>query len=178
LLLFDNDDPARPVIVDVVIAAPDEPATEPIFEADRARRNSEDREQSPSPSATLATILRIEAGLVVIDADERGEVVARSAIVLRNLKDPVVVLTVTGHPPVIIGQLYEDVLLQPGTADGANILLKGRRVTIEADTELLLKAGGSVLQLDARGKVSTTGEHIVSRARGTNRVQGGSIHLN
>ena len=34
------------------------------------------------------------------------------------------------------------------------------------------------IALDARGKAVTTAESIVSRARGTNKVQGGSVHLN
>jgi hypothetical protein len=178
LLLFENDDPARPVIVDVVIPASDEPVTEARSADDGPDEGAMESEQAPQVSVSIANILAVRDGCVTVEDGSGTESRARTAIVLRNLKDPVVVLAVPGHLPVVIGQLYKDVLLQPGAADKADISLKGGRVTIEADTELVLKAGGSVLRLDSRGKVSTTGEHIVSRARGTNKVQGGSIHLN
>jgi hypothetical protein len=51
-------------------------------------------------------------------------------------------------------------------------------VVIEADVELVLKAGPCSLHFDARGKAVTTADQIVSRARDTNKVQGGSVQLN
>jgi hypothetical protein len=178
LLLFDNDDPARPVIVDVVIPASDQPVTEPSFADEGPDDRTVNSERAPQVPVRIANILAVRDGYVAVDDGAGAEVLARTAIVLRNVRDQVVLLAVPGHSPVVIGQLHENVLLQPEAADSAHIALKGGRITIEADTELVLKAGGSVLQLDSRGKVSTTGEHIVSRAQGTNKVQGGSIHLN
>jgi hypothetical protein len=61
---------------------------------------------------------------------------------------------------------------------GAEVVLSGSRVKIEADVELILQAGACRITLDGRGKAVTTADQIVSRARGANKVQGGSVQLN
>jgi hypothetical protein len=109
---------------------------------------------------------------------ETSQLKVRSAITLRNLKDPVVVLLLEEHPSVIIGQLYDQVPIEPSGGSDADVVLKGARVLIEADIELVLKSGACRIQLDAHGKAVTVANQIVSRARETNKVQGGSVQLN
>ena len=103
---------------------------------------------------------------------------AKTAIPLRNLKDVVVLLSFADGSSIILGQLYPTVTVEPEGGAGADVLLKGNTVRIEADVELILTAGACRVELDARGKAVTTADHIVSRARGTNKVQGGSVRLN
>jgi len=165
LLVFENDDPSLPVIVDVVVANP-LPAPSP----ERA---------TISVQAKVARIVDVAADVVFVEPswDERCRIEARTAIVLRNYEDPVIVLPCADGTSVIVGQLYPSIPAGQGHASD-EIILKGTRVRIEADLELVLKSGGCVVHLDSRGKAVTTADQIVSRARGNNKVQGGSVQLN
>ena len=80
--------------------------------------------------------------------------------------------------PVVVGQLYTSAVLDAKESVDAEIRLKGSRVVIEADEELLLISGGCKIHLDARGKVVTTADQVVSRARASNKVQGGCVQIN
>ena len=51
------------------------------------------------------------------------------------------------------------------------MVLKGRRVRIEAETEVVLTAGQTQIHLDARGKAVTTADQVVSRAPGRTRFR-------
>jgi hypothetical protein len=183
LLVFEEDDPSRPVIVDVVMEELSQ-----VPDADAVLATAVDRAVSPGASAdgwpTLVayatTIVGVEANAVLVHSQVVGEgpVKAATAIVLRNLKDPVVVVMLSSGSAVVVGQIYSSVPVEPAGGDGADVSLRAARVTIEADSELILRAGGCEIRLDARGKAATTADTIVSRARGTNKVQGGSVHLN
>ena len=121
----------------------------------------------------------VKTAVMVEDIANAGQpFAARTAVTLRNLKDPVVVLRCTGGAAVIVGQVYPCIPVEPAGGDGADVLLKGNRVRIEADVELVLAVGACRIQLDARGKAVTAADQIVSRARGCNKVQGGPVQLN
>lgn len=183
LLVFEDNDPARPVIVDVVC---DDGEERPMDEvpAPEMSRNGHDTESSEAAIAgavlLLARIVGVESDLVLVEdcSATSAPFRARTAIVLRNLKDPVLALRFPDGSAVLIGQLYPSVPLEPTGAEGAEVVLAGDRVRIEAATELILKAGACTVRLDARGKLVSTAEQIVSRARGANKVQGGSVQLN
>lgn len=72
--------------------------------------------------------------------------------------------------PVIVG------LMSPPTVVNGGEL--PRQVRIEASEELVLECGRARLGLRADGKVSVHGEHLLSRATVTNKVQGGSVQIN
>jgi hypothetical protein len=184
LLVFEDDDPARPVIVDVVV-------DQPLDGTDRrlAIPNDEHRDLERTVaggdaevcSAGLARIVGIEAEVVMVERVDDATALpfgAKTAITLRNLKDPVVLLDLADGSSVIVGQVRPAVTVEPEGGSGAEVLLKGSTVRIEADIELILTAGACRVELDARGKAITTADHIVSRARGANKVQGGSVQLN
>jgi hypothetical protein len=97
---------------------------------------------------------------------------------LRNLKDAVLLEFLPGGEPVIVGQFFVGVPIEEAGVEGGEVVLKGRSVRIEAETEVILTAGGTQIHLDARGKAVTTADQVVSRARGANKVQGGSVQLN
>jgi hypothetical protein len=181
LLVFENDDPGRPVIVDIVSDFPDPvashetlPAAERVLPSSAAYRSA-----MTAVGAQLGRIVGVKADVILVELEDEihEPLEAKTAIVLRNLKDPVVLVT-AGDAAVIIGQLYPEICVETAGGDGADVTLKGTRITIEADVELVLKSGNCVLNLDARGKASTTADQIVSRARGANKVQGGSVQLN
>jgi hypothetical protein len=115
---------------------------------------------------------------VDFEGNKAGPRPARTTVPLRNLKDEVLIFVLPDGGAVIVGQLYAAVPIEaPGGAD-ADITLKGNRVRIEAETELVLVSGSCQIHLDSRGKAITTADHVVSRARGANKVQGGSVQLN
>lgn len=182
LLIFEDDDPARPVIMDVLLTKRNE------LEADHAngRLSIEDDNArssgaaSPAAAARVALITAVEEDGVIVQAIGEGTspMKARTAIRLRNLKDPVVVLVISERESVIVGQLYDRVPIEPEGGSDAEVILKGSRIKIEADVELVLQSGACRVQLDARGKVVTIANQIVSRARESNKVQGASIQLN
>ena len=49
---------------------------------------------------------------------------------------------------------------------------------IEAKSTLTLRCGKASVTLHADGRIAIRGEELLSRARGANRVQGGSVQLN
>lgn len=183
LLMFEEDDPSRPLILDVVV---DRPAAASASDAVALPRIeppgsvlANEPSSAPAVAARLATIAAVEEdGVLVRFAGESAIVKVTTAIVLRDLKDPVVVLPVPDAPPVIVAQVYARVPIAADGGSGAEVVLKGTRVRIEADAELVLKAGECTLHFDARGKAVTTANQIVSRARDSNKVQGGSVQLN
>ena len=200
LLVFEEDDPARPVIVDSVLDCagsaspqcearqiePETGASEVLISDEALGREppgSTPRAvhlHSAAQTAQVATIVGVEGDSVLIRVRAEGEatIKAKTAVTLRNLKDPVVVLSLADQQVVIVGQLHDRVPIDPAGAEGADVVLRGSRVVIEADVELVLKAGPCSLHFDARGKAVTTADQIVSRARDTNKVQGGSVQLN
>lgn len=183
LLVFEDNDPARPVIVDVVC---DDGEQQPIDEVPATEQSRSGHGTQGPEAATagavllLARVVGVESDLVVVEdcSASSAPFKARTAIVLRNLQDPVLALRLPDGSAVLVGQLYPTVPLEPTTAEGAEVVLAGDRVRIEAATELILTAGACTIRLDARGKLVSTAEHIVSRARGANKVQGGSVQLN
>ena len=53
-----------------------------------------------------------------------------------------------------------------------------RSVVIEAKKELTLRCGDSVIQLRRDGKLLVKGVEVVSRAKSTNKIKGGSVQIN
>jgi hypothetical protein len=166
-----------------------------LFDVVRARqRRSTSKERRIAPvapessprtlanagGACLGRIVAVQDGIVGVDfvGNPAGPVAARTTVPLRNLKDPVLLQLLPGGEPVIVGQIFEGAPVEVSGAAEADVVLKGRRVRIEAETELLLVTGQSKIHLDAHGKVVTTADKVVSRARGANKVQGGSVQLN
>jgi hypothetical protein len=180
--VFENDDPSRPVIVDTVVESPgDAPSGKaPATGRDEGRAGDNVRPELVGTQTGLARILAVQDDVVIVeDIATAGQPCAAStAVTLRNLKDPVVLLHFADGLAVIVGQVYSCIPVEAAGGDGADVLLKGNRVRIEADVELVLTVGACRVQLDARGKALTTADQIVSRARGCNKLQGGTVQLN
>jgi len=74
--------------------------------------------------------------------------------------------------PVILGRLF-DVL-----AARRDVLVNGRRVVLEADSELVLKCATATITIKRNGSISVRGERVISHAQSTNRIRGGSVEIN
>ena len=51
-------------------------------------------------------------------------------------------------------------------------------IVIEASKDLLLRCGKSSIQLRRDGKVLIKGKDVVSHAKQTNKLKGGTVHIN
>jgi len=99
----------------------------------------------------------------------------------------VLVVFEAGDPekPIILG-LVQDPLDELIAFDGhselteepKDIVLDGRRMTIEAHEEIVLKCGEGSITLRKDGKIIIKGTHLLSRATGPNRIKGGSVQIN
>lgn len=72
----------------------------------------------------------------------------------------------------------------PGAAAGtapvpdAKAGTRERRLVLEADEEIVLRVGESSIRIGRDGKVVIRGQHVLTRAKGTNRIKGGSVAIN
>ena len=83
----------------------------------------------------------------------------------------VAVAWLDGDPPqpLILG------LIQPAPSLAE---ADGKRVVIEGDREVVLRCGRASITLRPDGSITIRGGQILSRADGSNRVQGASVQLN
>lgn len=99
--------------------------------------------------------------------------------------------------PVIMGMIHsplDDMLENFGqsqTEDKANnkvdlesnlkvddVLIDGKKITFEAQDEIILKCGESSITLTKSGKVLIRGKYLLNRSTGVNRIMGGSVQVN
>lgn len=87
--------------------------------------------------------------------------------------------------PIIIGLLENplETILAAEFADDneskpGEIRVDGKRLTFEAEDEVLLKCGKGSIHLRKDGKIIIKGTHILSRSSGPNRVKGASVAIN
>ena len=94
----------------------------------------------------------------------------------------------TAHNDSIVLSLGDEILIAPPSHAGSKGCVLGkvgryrapdrRRVELAADEELSLKCGDSTITIRATGQILLNGKDIVSQAKRSNRIRGGSIQLN
>ena len=122
--------------------------------------------------------------IVAFDAPSIAQAIAtrQGALLLFENGDsrlPIVVGLVSPEP----GAALFASLLRPETsvrdATGTpDARLEGRRVTLEGDTEVVLRCGDASITLRRDGKVILRGAYIETTAKGVNRIRGGSVKIN
>jgi len=81
--------------------------------------------------------------------------------------------------PIVVGVLRTERTVAPTQLLGdVEVSPDGERMIVSARRELVLRCGKASITLRRDGTVHIDGERIVSRAKGPNRVQGGSVQLN
>ncbi len=88
--------------------------------------------------------------------------------------DQVVVAHVAGSESdlVILGRLFNP------QAPPRDVRINGRKVALEANTELILRCADATVRIAHDGLVAIRGDRIVTEAQGTNRIRGGSVEIN
>jgi hypothetical protein len=111
------------------------------------------------------------------------EVTARFSVAL----DEAVVRTAIARGEILIAEEdREGVILlgalrtaaTPGVDRGEEFVVEAKRITIQGEHELHLRAGATQLVLRAVGLVETIARDITTRAAGVHKIVGRMIHLN
>lgn len=87
--------------------------------------------------------------------------------------------------PIIIGlladpldELFEVHMPEEHTGMLRTVAIDGRRLTIEAQDEIVLKCGKGSITLRKNGKIIIKGTHLLSRSSGPVRVKGARVNIN
>jgi hypothetical protein len=103
-----------------------------------------------------------------------------------NTSREVLLVFEKGDPrrPIIIG-LMEDPLeslisfdLEPEATQANDFLVDGKRITIEADEEIVLKCGQGSILIRKDGKIVIKGTDLLSRSSGAQRIKGARVNIN
>lgn len=111
-----------------------------------------------------------------------------AAIAARSIVDvqsthvgkPVVLVFDGGDPakPIVLGVLRHDTSSLDPSPGQVEIDADGKRLTVTAQQELVLRCGKASIVLTKAGKVLVEGTYISSRSSGVNKIKGGSVHIN
>ncbi|MBI4002128.1 MAG: hypothetical protein HY348_10125 [Nitrospira defluvii] len=187
LMVFEGGEPELPIVLDTVTdldAKGHETVLDEIISQCNDRAEKYTKQSSSSEigmKGRLCSVVGItKDGVLVNNEDGTGEPQrVQTAINLRTVHEKVLVLDMAAGQSVIIGQIIGDSELKLAEADTVReIRIDAESIHMEARTELVLQCGKSRVHLDARGKIVVTSDQIVSRAKGANKVQGGSVQLN
>lgn len=92
-----------------------------------------------------------------------------------------------GNPdcPIIVGfmadpleSLISLLISKDDQQEPKEVLIDGKRITIEAENEIILKCGPGSIMLRNDGKIVIKGRHILSRSKGVNKIKGGAVRIN
>lgn len=59
-----------------------------------------------------------------------------------------------------------------------NLVINGKKLTLEADQEIELKCGKGAIVIRKDGKILIRGTNLVSRSSGANKIKGASVAIN
>lgn len=86
---------------------------------------------------------------------------------------------------LVLGPVWEATAPVPGAPDAAApgspslaVTVDGQRTVVEAERELELRCGDAAIVLTADGRIQLRGTYITSHASATQRIVGGSVHVN
>jgi hypothetical protein len=95
--------------------------------------------------------------------------IGREAVLVFEDGDP--------NRPILLG-----ILRPPGIPEErlANVAISadGKRLSITADHEIVLRCGQASVTLTRAGKILIRGAYLLSRSSGVNRIKGGSVQIN
>jgi len=59
-----------------------------------------------------------------------------------------------------------------------DVLIDGKKITFEAQEQIVLRCGESSITLTKAGKILIRGKYLLNRSTGVNRIMGGSVQVN
>jgi len=143
----------------------------------------------PVPGARVGRVVGVQEATLLVELAGHGVVRAPVAIPLTKAQvDEAVVGRVEAvvvfangdvERPIVVGLVqaeFAEPMIPVTPTNEARI--DGKRVVLEGKEEVVLKCGEATLTLRANGKVVIRGAYVETRARGTNRIKGGSVQIN
>lgn len=91
------------------------------------------------------------------------------------------VLFAEGDPtrPLIMGCIMDSVNQSECAPEPMReVRVNGEKLILESDTELELRCGEAVILLQRNGVIEIRGNYVTSHATATQRIRGGSVHVN
>jgi hypothetical protein len=82
----------------------------------------------------------------------------------------------SSRAPVVLGLLRP--LEEAGPTADVEARVDGRRVELEGRDEVVLTCGAASITLRRNGRILISGVQVETRARGLNRIKGGSVAIN
>jgi hypothetical protein len=133
-------------------------------------------------SLAAVSVVRVaavdEAGQVWIDAGRGQAIAARRtcSVTVADAGREAIVVYEQGDPdrPIVTGLLESGPVVERPT----HVDVDGRRITVAAQDELVLRCGEASITLTAAGKVLIRGNYVVSRSQGANHIKGASVEIN
>ncbi len=133
--------------------------------------------------------------LVDFPGNSRGPIAARSTSSVRAqtlaMGNPAgkeaLLAFVNNDPglPIIIDTMYSliDEITEPDPTvieaeNTHDVIADGKRISFEAEDDIVLKCGKASITLTRAGKVLIKGEYVLSHSSGENRIRGGSVSVN
>lgn len=121
--------------------------------------------------ATEGLRARMTAAVAALDA---AALVGREVLLLFENNDPA--------RPIAVALLHSpfadssDLVIDAGSDLEARV--DGQKVVIQAEQTLELRCGKASIVIDAAGKVTIRGTHLLSRSTGPIRIKGGHVDIN
>lgn len=144
----------------------------------------------PAPGRVIIGVLRgIPAGTEPGAAEVAGlgcVAVAHSVVPLTaaHIGEGVALSVLDGGVALVLGLLWQGGIAAAAPAEEAPdaaplaVTVDGHRQVIEAARELELRCGDACIVLTADGRIQLRGTYITSHASATQRLVGGSVHVN
>jgi hypothetical protein len=133
------------------------------------------------PAVILGWLTGAEPLLVDFPGNAAGPVPARLLVELDaralaaavSTRQPAALMFEAGDPsrPLIVGLVQA-----PGAVREARV--DGKRVVLTGTEEIELRCGEASISLKKDGKLVIRGAYVETRAKGTNRIKGGSVQIN
>ena len=138
-----------------------------------------------------------ESGRILIDypGNGKGPIIARITSTARagtfrkgNPAGTEVLLVFENNDPkhpIIVDIMYSliDEIVEPSSVVleaevPQEVAIDGKRISFEAENEIVLKCGKASITLTKAGKILIKGEYVLSHSAGENRIMGGSVSVN
>lgn len=152
--------------------------------------------ESPFPAPCIGRLVGVEPlGKVLVEYGGYGPYPARmlAGIGRKELSRPeqrgreLLLVFENGDPerPVIVGlmadpldELIEMEVAGASTDENLDLVVDGRRVTIEAEEEIVLTCGKGSIRIRKDGRIVIKGTDLLSRSSGAQRIRGASVNIN
>ena len=131
---------------------------------------------SASVRSVIAFVLALSSSGCFVMQREHEAVAAKAAEAEQQAaaaRTPAALVFEAGDParPLIVGFVQA-----PG--GGREARIDGKRVVLTGEEEVELRCGEASISLKKNGKLIIRGAYVETRAKGTNRIKGGSVQIN